>query len=364
MSSRWAVPLTTLTETPKLDLLDYVGQRSATYRFDIVDSVTGYRETITPIRNTVPTLVHNTSQTIKRQITNLFLGVADTTLFDSITSRLEPVMVFEDDSEYPLGRYLPNWQGLFQSTGGEQSAVTFYDEGFIVDQEFSSGFGSLVTGEPLESTIKRCLTELPIKFTIEHSIFGATVSWGAGTRRGYAIDQMAIDGDWLSPWFDHSSIMRFIRSFDPATAIPTFNFDEGNKVIRDRVVRSNDLITAANRFVVLSNGVSGAGTDSAPAYGFYDVPDSAPHSAINRGFVISRTETRQLSYSSQAQAVAQNLGQQQLIYETVELQTAPDPRHDGYDIFRWQGVNWLETSWTLPLVEGAEMSHVGRRAYL
>lgn len=365
MPSRWSGPLVDTEPNPQLDLADYVGQRAATYRFDIVDSVTGYRRTINPKKDSVPTLTHDTTRTIKRQIMGLALGVADTALFNSITSRLEVWMILADQS-YPLGRYLPNSQIFFESTAGEQSNVTFYDEGFIVDQEFTEGFGSLgfASTELVQVTLTRCLTGLPITFTVEPSPFSATLSWNSGTRRGYAVEQMAIAGDWLPPWFDNNSIMRFIRSFDPATAVPTFDLDSGNKVFRERVIRSSDLITAPNRFMVVSNGSSSIGAGSLPVVGVYNVPDSAPHSALNRGFVIQQTVNRQLDFKPQAQAVANNLGQQQIIYESVELYTAPDPRHDSYDVLRWQDANWLETAWSLPLIEGAQMQHSARKAYL
>lgn len=362
MASRWARTLTTETPNPQLDLADYVGQRRATFSFAIVDNVTGYRRVVNPIRNTVPTLTHDTDRVIKRQIMGLYLGVDDTAAFNTITSRLHVQMLL-DDILYPLGRYVPNAHIVFNSTGGDQSSTTFYDEGFIVDQELPTGFGSQTAGEPLQSTLTRCLEPLPIEFTIEPSPFGATVSWGSGTRRGFIIDQMAIDGDWFSPWFDNSSVMRFIRAFNPATAIPTFDLDNGNSVIRDKITTSTDLITAPNQFVVISNGASSL-SGGGPVFGVYDVPDSAPHSALNRGFLVTKTENRQLAYSTQAQAVAESLGQRQIIYESVELYTAPDPRHDGYDVLRWRGENWLEVAWSLPLIEGSQMQHVARKAYM
>jgi hypothetical protein len=362
VSSRWSGTLVTEEPNPKLDLDDYVGQRVATFRFDIVDSATGYRTTVNPIRNSVPNLTHDTSRTIKRQITGLFLGVADTALFRTVTSRLEVFMTL-GGVDYPLGRYIPNSQIRFPSTGGTQSSVTFYDEGFIVDQELTTGFGSLIAGEEYFITVNRLLSGLPISFTVEPSGFAGTVSWTTGARRGYVCEQLSIDGDWFSPWFDNQSIMRWIRAFDPATAIPTFDLDSGNRVLRGRVVETDDLLSAPNRFVVISNGVSAASYNSAPVVGVYDVPDSAPHSALNRGFVIQRTVDRQLTDAGQAFAVAQNLGQRNTIFETIELATAPDPRHDSYDVIRWRGSNWLEISWSLPLLEGSEMQHVARKAY-
>lgn len=362
MASRWAGALTTEAPNPKLDLADYVGQRRATYAFEIVDIITGYRETINPIYDTVPTLNHNTSGTIKRQVNNLTLGVEDTVKFNSLRSRLEIFMVLEDQ-RYPLGRYMASNQLRLKSTAGTQSNQSFFDEGFIVDQEITESFGSLTSSEQNASMLTRFLANYPVDFTIEFSPYANTVSWGIGTRGGYIIEQLALDGDWFSPWFDNTNVMRFIRAFDPATAIPTFNLDEGNKVFRSGVIESDDLLSAPNRFVVISNGTSSVGDTSLPAVGVYDIPSSAPHSIANRGFIISKTETRQLRSANQAEAVARNLGQQSTVFETIILDTAPDPRHDSYDVLRWQGSNWLEIAWSLPLVEGANMRHTARKAY-
>lgn len=363
MASRWAKTLTNESADSLLDLDDWIGQRAETYRFELVDAVTGYRREVYPIANTVPTLSHDVGRTIKRQISNLLLGVEDTPYLNTISSRVEVFMELGGRS-YPLGQYIPNGQLRIESTGGTQSVQSFYDNGFIVDQELPEAFGSLVNGEALTKTIARLLTPLPITFELEASVFGDTVSWSAGTRRGYVVEQLALDGDWFPPWFDNANVMRWIRTFDPATAIPTFDFDAGNKVIRGTVNRSDDLIDAPNRFVVISNGISSVGANSTAVVGRYDVPDSAPHSITNRGFVLTKTETRQLYSVEQANAVARSLGQQKTIFETLNISTAPDPRHDGYDVIRWQGVNWLELSWTLPLVAGSTMNHVARRAYL
>jgi len=70
----------------------------------------------------------------------------------------------------------------------------------------------------------------------------------------------------------------------------------------------------------------------------------------------------QLSDNSQAQAVAQGLVNRQTIFERVSLTTAPDPRHDSYNVIRWQGSNWLELGWSMALVEGGTMNHLLRRS--
>ena len=51
------------------------------------------------------------------------------------------------------------------------------------------------------------------------------------------------------------------------------------------------------------------------------------------------------------------------MFETVSVTTALDPRHDSYDVIRWQGENWLETAWSMDLAEGGNMTHQLRKSY-
>lgn len=355
--------LVTSAPNPVLDLPAHIGQRSATYRFDLVDAVTGYREPINPVEDAAPTLTHNTRRTVKRNINGLQLTRADTAKFNSITSRLEVFMLVRG-VEYPLGRYVPGSQIRQRHTSGITSAAGFFDEGIIVDQQLDTSFGPTApfTTESVVSLLGRLLGPLPVDFYLEPTPFDSAGSWSIGTRRGGVVEALALDGDYLSPWFDHTSVMRFIRSFDPARAIPTFDLDAGNRVLRDRIFEADDLTELPNRYIVIGNGTSVVGTTS-QVVGVADVPSSAPHSILNRGFTIPSTETRQVTNQSQAEAQARNLALHRTAVEQVELTTPPDPRHDSYDVLHWQGVNWLEVSWSLPLVEGSAMTHVAQRAY-
>lgn len=619
----WSGPLTTEPHHPELDLDAWVGQRTATYRFDNVDIVTGYREQIFPRSDTVPTLSHDTGRIIKRTVSNLWFDAATTAALNTISARIEIFMILGGVS-FPLGQYLFNDQTRARYTSGVISSNSAYDNGFIVDQPLEHGFpvhGLDTIGPRLaDALLREILTGLPISYTIAPTLFQSAGSWMGGTSRGYAVEQLSTDGDYLclspatkvltsdlrwrplaemnvgdeivgfdeqigggsqrfrrsvieslnrtflpsyeiktalgstiasedhmwlvkrpvpnrlghrrawkktrdlqigdqiiafgepweeedsweagylagffdgegslgmpggrgahtskvprlsfgqnegpilhqvmdllirrgyglrpskntksnvvnvifqggkydamrflgsvrpkrllakssalwegratwgfgkadntqpvlsitpvgprsliaigtstktlvadgllshnSPWFDNTNVMRFIRSFDPATAIPTFDFDSGNKVMRDPPpIETDDLLGAANRFVVVSNGST---VTTSPIVGSYDVPSSAPHSIANRGFVISKTIDRQVEDVGQAQAIAANLGQRQTIFERVELTTAPDPRHDSYDVILWQGEKWLETAWSLPLIEGGKMRHTARKTY-
>jgi hypothetical protein len=347
----------------QLDGQPYTGQRSSTFRFDIVDSVTGYRRAIKPVIGGSAGIRHDTRSTIKRMITGLQLGVADTAAFNSVTSRLEPVMIIKGE-EFPLGRYIPSdWVSILLSRGS-QSITSFYDEGFIIDQQIPSAFGANsaggTSGEVVNSMLQRFLKQYPIEFMVETTDFASFGAWSAGTRGGFVLEQMALDGDYLSPWFDHSSILQLKRTFDPADQIPTFDFDDNLSVLNGGIIVTNNLINAPNRFVVIGNGPD---SFSDAIVGQADVPSSAPHSIANRGFVIADVSNRQIRSSAQAGAIAKALVQRQAIIEQTEFDTLPDPRHDAYDVIKWQGVNWLEISWTLSFTAGVPMKHILQRAY-
>lgn len=354
------------TEEPSslLDLDDWIGQRSATFRFDLVDAITGYRQQVHPVIDMgIPTISHDTGRTIKRILSGFFLNKDDTALLTVISARIEPFMILGGET-YALGQYMYNDETRLEFSSGDQSAGSLYDNMFIVDQEIEQSIpfrGDFIGALPVMDIIRDTLETVPVVYTLEPSAQETVGTWTIGTARGYVLEQLSVDGDYFSPWFDHTNVMRFIRSFDPAAAVPRFDFDTGNKVMADPVpTRSNDLLFAPNRFVVISN----ATLDGSAAVGTYDIPASAPHSFANRGFVVPSHETRQVKDAVDAQVIAENLGRRQTIFERAEVYTAPDPRHDSYDVIRWRGDNWLELAWTLPCIEGARMSHVMRKAYL
>lgn len=349
--------LTSLPFDPLLDLPPWVGQRQSTFRFDLTDRVTGEnRGQIHPLRGA--SLTHDTTRTIKRQLT-LSLGVEDTAYVNTVRDQVSVVMVFPNGQEYPLGTYMFTDSSRQVFTAGRLGNVTLNDKMFLVDQELSRGINSQVLS--VTAVIKDVLAGLPIQFTIENSPFQSAQGWGIGTGRGSVLEDLARNGDYFSPWFDNTDVLRFIRSFDPISQIPELDYDAGNQVLRADIVENDDLLTAPNRFVVISN--AGTSEGDLPVVGIRDVPASAPHSIQNRGFVIQQTDDLQLQSVAQAEAVAQNLANRYTVYETVSLSTAPDPRHDSYNVIRWQGDLWLELSWSMALVEGGGMNHLLRKAY-
>lgn len=357
------VTLTTLPSDPLFNLPPYVGQRSATFRFYLIDGVTGQvLQELHPYRDAVPTLTHDTTRTIMRQVSNIEFDVADTTVLNTVRNRVRIYMEVAGRDPYPLGTFVFSDQARQLYTSGTESNVSLLDQMFIVDQQIEESISFHQTAI-YPTAVNFVMRDLPFRVEQEPSNFNSIGSWSAGTNRGQVLNDLAVDGDYFAPWFDNNDILRFIRTFDPATAVPTFDFDDGYQVARSSIILSDDLLNAPNRFVVISNGQASDVQALTPVVGRYDIPSSAPHSIANRGFVIPEVVDRQVGDSTQAQAIARNLGQRQTIFETIELETSIDPRHDSYDVFQFNGERWLEIAWSIELIEGGRMTHTGRKAY-
>lgn len=350
--------LTTIPANPDFGLFHGRAMREATFRFGLIDGVTGeVKEDLTPIRNA--SLSHDTGRTIKRQL-SLTLGAYDTARIVPISDRVLVYMVTADGTEWPLGKYMFTDSSLAVFTSGGLINAVLNDEMFQVDQQISKGVNGV--GKSINATIALVMSEFPsITLDQEASFFEGAQAWTVGAGRGQILQDLALTGDLFSPWFDNNGVLRFIRAFDPALRACDFDFDAGNSVIRSGIVETSDVLTAPNRFIVISN-TNPQGTN-AEVVGVADVPVNAPNSFANRGFYIVKTEDLQLDSAAQAQVVANNLALRSVVFERVSLTTAPDPRHDSYNVIQWQGEQWLELSWSMELLEGASMTHNLRKAY-
>lgn len=348
--------LTNYGHDPLLDLDPWVGQRSCTYRFVLSNRVTGeLLGDIYPIKTA--NLSHDTSRTIKRRLT-LTLGVADMAAVNPITDVVSVYMVFPGDVSYALGTYMFTDSSRQVFTSGRIGNMVLNDFMFLVDQQLTVGVNGVGVGvgDVLEVTLK----DLGIVFTAEASPYVLAEAWGIGTTRGSILESISVSGDYFSPWFDHENVLRFIRTFNPIDQIPDLDLDAGNQVMRSQIVETDNLLTAPNTFVVVSNN---ADNPDIPVVATAVVPVNAPNSVANRGFAITEVMDLQLSNLAQAQAVATGLVNRRTLYEQVALTTAPDPRYDSYTVVNWQGDLWLDLSWSLNLEEGSPMTHTFRKAY-
>lgn len=348
--------LTNYEHDPLLDLDPWVGQRSCTYRFVLSNRVTGeLLGDVTPIKTA--NLSHDTGRTIKRRLT-LTLGVQDMEWVDPLTDIVSVYMVFPNDVSYALGTYMFTDSSRQVFTSGRIGELVLNDLMFLVDQQIDTGINGVGMG--VGTVIGTVLTDLDVTWIAEPSPYTSAEAWGIGVTRGSILESLSLSGDYFSPWFDHENVLRFIRSFNPAEQIPDLDLDAGNQVLRSQIIENDNLLTAPNKFIVVSNNSSNS---NIPVAATAVVPANAPNSIPNRGFAITETVDLQLSDNGQAAAVANGLVNRQTLYEQVMLATAPDPRYDSYTVVHWRGDLWLDLSWSLDLIEGASMSHLFRRGY-
>lgn len=349
-----------------LDFDLWVGQRSVSYRFVVVDGVTGeIRGEIHPSRGSSPTLSHDTSSTISRRIQGMTLMPDEFDLFRPLIDRVELSMIISGIGEYSLGRYVASDNVRTVQTDGVSGMeaslrpLSLYDEMYIVDQKMGDSFSA--NGLLISEVIGLLLQGLPISEPLIGSCsMTSNAGWAAGTSRASALKDLCTSGGYFSPWFDNHGTLRCEPVFDPAKAIPDIDFDTTPRVMRDSITITDESVSAPNRFVAISNDT---GISSAPIVGTYDVPATAPHSVLNRGFVIPDIRDVQVYSLNQAQVYARTIGIQETIVEKMECETPPDPRHDAYNVIRFLGYNWLEIGWSLTLTGGGTMQHTMSRAY-
>jgi hypothetical protein len=341
------------------------GAQGCTFRFDLVDAETGRLvRTLTPYVQPA-TLSHDTGQTIKRRL-SLSLGVSDTAAVDTIAHRVLVYLVDYLGADWPLGRYMFSTNSRRVTTAGELSAPALMDEEFIVDQPMSAGFpqGQTLATVDVGDLLAALMAGFQqISYVAEPTPYASNSSWAFGTSAYQVVTDLATQGAYFSPWIDNTGTLRLIRAFDPAVRVPDIDWDRYAHVYADSVQEDDDLLTAPNRFIVVSNSASASSDYAAPIVGTYDIPVNAPNSIQNRGFVVPLVQQLQLTSPDQAQGVATSVGIAATVYETATMTTYPDPRHDSYDVIRWQGQNWLELSWSMDLVAGGAMTHTIRKAY-
>lgn len=369
--------LTTFPADSRFDLPSWVGQRQATFRFALIDGVTNQPlRDLHPLKGTTPTLAHDTSRTIPRSL-RMQLGASDTATLDPINNRVLVYMV-TGTTQWPLGRYMFIDSSKQRYSSGRLGSLSLVDEMYIVDQAMETGFSALVTTstsvsgfgetvvalETVDQTARRLLAPLSIDFLIEGTPFSSIGSWPVGASRAQILKNLATDGDYFNPWLDNNGVLQMQRTFNPDREVPDFDFDRDNKVIAGSIVETDNLLQAANRVVVVSNGVASDENTTGPIVGIFDVASSAPHSLLNRGFTIADVREMQVESVIQATTIARNIAINSTAFEFVDLSTPPDPRHDGYNVVRWDNRLWLETAWSMELSQGGEMRHSLQRIYV
>jgi len=350
-----------------MTLVDYstmkgTAQRSSTFLFEVMTMDLLPIGILDVNLDRPPVLNNNINRTIKRSISNLTFPMHQAVDVDMLMDHIRVSMI-HSDGVFPIGVFMFADPSVARSTGGDWVDATLVDQGLMLDQAIEVGFamapGSLITPAIEERLMSRMIHD----FEVEAS--GRTtgsdwISWPIGTTDLTIINDLCALLGFYSVYFDNAGkgIARSVPNL--AVTDPDFIYGLGTSVITDSIIESNDLLSAPNRYIVVNNGMS-----DAPVSGFWDVPDSAPHSFANRGMHVARViDSQSVSDNEQAAAMAQALGQSDTsTYEWASFNTAINPLHDTFNVVQWDGKKYHEQEWSFTLQDGADQRHGLRRVY-
>lgn len=317
-------------------------------------------EVIGEVNPVTPTAVTNsTSANIMRSLRGLTLRQNDMRTLNPNTDRLMPVWEFEDGSHRPGYSGWPCGVFMFGSRVRERGSIytmhnaTLMDVGYQLDQPSitSQGVASYSACYPL-------LVQLVEQAGITHHNIEPTIqtvkdpiNWPIGTSRLQMIRDLCRLCGFYPPWFDNVGILQ-IRSYQAPTGEGAHIYDldtASGRVIQGSIQENDNLLSAPNAFVVVSNGPTQTEI-SAVSY----IDSRLPHSKENIGYVRPKIIRLQgLLDVLHAQRVADTYAASDPSqYETVRFASAPNPKHDTFDSVRYDGVLFRELEWSLELGQG------------
>lgn len=354
----------TLTADQWLDL-ELVGIRSASFRFDLVDTFGGTIGQVHPVEPW-PTVSVDTTRTIKRDLRGLVLPPSELAAISPAADRVRPVTIMPDGSEYPMGVVVFVGATDAPHSYGNLFTGALLDQCWVVDQPMTAGV-SLATGASIHDAIVEALSGLPgiIGFTVDDTgaTIGTAVHWPIGTSRLAYVNDLCAKAGCFDLYFDNTGWGRVRAVPSDLTLItPTVVYVEGEpgagggigNIIEGTTLVTENYLSSANRFVAID---SSAQTD--PIVGIYNIPASAPNSFAARGEYVTVVVNEQgLANVDAAVAAARAAAAKSAAnFLWVSFQGVIDPRHDTYDVLEVRGILYREQKWSVTLQEGAPMSH-------
>ena len=295
--------------TDLLTLGNNLGQRAASFRFDLLDKQNSYIRPLTVDMSRPPTITNNINRTVKRTMSGFHLPPYETDQVNTLTQRVRPWMVMQDGSEYPLGIFLFAdatrelvLSGSVQLTSGTGEA--WWTDGTMADQlatinQGSRGINFYGPGHLIYDALVQQLNAANVqtyRIDATDAVIGDWVVWKPNTNRLQVINELASMAGMYSLYFDNAGegVVRQVPTLDAVE--PTFVYQAGGNVLMNGISESDDQLDAYNTYVVVNSGFT-----ERPIWGEWQVPPEAPHSYANRGFWVVK-EINQQGVTSNTQA--------------------------------------------------------------
>lgn len=316
-----------------------------------------------------PSIRLDTTATIMRRLNGMHVDALAQAGVDELSDLIRPVWIMEGAREDQMGVFEFADASRGRYSYGLDLHATLTDRLATLDEELEAAVSYPVGTDPVAAA-----ATLANDAGIENIVadpspgsLSAPLAEPAGTNRLKVMDELLATVGFYRAHFNNAGQLRFRSVPFLPLATPDIEYGEGagdtsGAVIDGSIVESNSLLSAPNRFLAIETGVS---ADEQPLVGIYDVPDSAPHSFVNRGRRVVKVDQFQ-GLPDQAAADAAAMGmeaQDSGAYEYVGFATFPVPTHDVFNVVGWRGTNYRELGWSLQLLPGADMPHDARRVY-
>lgn len=347
--------------------LDGVAQRTETYRFDLLDAANTVVAQGIDVEADQPASVNNdVNRNIRRTLDGLHLSPSVLADIDTLSDRLQPVVTI-DGTEYPVGVFLFGDHRVRRYSWGDEPTSTLVDQCVILDDPISTSVG-YDTGTVVTTAIAAQAAAagiVAVSIDASTATIQAPIAWAIGQHSRLKIigDLCALAG-FLAPYFDNAGTLICRAAPSLATATADFTYGLGTatsgRVIDGTIDVRDDLLSAPNRYLAVATDAT-AGDIS----GVFNVPDSAPYSAANRGRTITTVIRAQgLADPAAAAAAAEaRYTQDSSTFQWVSFDAVPDPRHDTHDLVGFDGDLFREQGWKLRLAPGGPHEHDLRRVY-
>lgn len=328
----------------------------------------------------IVSIENNSNRNVKRQLSGLVLPPTAANDIDPFRYRLRPVWQTVDPGtgvlyEYPLGVFVFSSLAVrrvrYSADEGTEAEGNMGDLLIAFDQPLDRSV-TYPAGYPIATAIAEQATlagVLVADIEASGAVLGSPVAWVQGRdTRLKVVNELAQLAGFYSPWFDNRGVFTARTVPELGSRPPTFNYDRNPRIYDGTIVETSDALNAPNRYVVVDTSASGS-----PISGSYDVPAAAPHSIANRGYpVVKAIEVQGLSSVTAAQDAARAAALQDTsAFAWVEVNTAPEPRMDTFDVVLFGelvagpsvGQLWRVQSWKLALAPGGPMAQSWRRVY-